>query len=89
MADPYVRRWYGWDLLFNRRQTNNIMLGMAGVAVGALWIPDPVISKIAASALGGLTGYANWAYNRGGCIKLRVTYIGSPIPGHYYGGYCR
>ena len=88
-ADPWVHRWYGWDLLFNRNQTNNIMFGLAGAAVASLWIPDPTVTKIATAALGLLAGYANWVYNRNGCVKLRVTYTGGTIPGHYYGGSCR
>lgn len=88
-ADPWVKRWYGWDIELNRRQTNNVMLGMSGAAAASLGIPDPFISKVVAGSLAVLTGYANWAYNNGGCLKLRVAYNGWTVPGHYYGGNCR
>jgi hypothetical protein len=89
VSDPTVKRWYGRDVLFNRNATNNIMLGMTGAAMASVFIPEPVLSKLAAASLIGLSGYASWVYNRNGCVKLRVTYTGSVIPGHYYGGYCR
>lgn len=89
VADPWVRRWYGWDLLFDRNQTNNIMLGLAAVAIRSLFITDVTVSKVATAVASGLAAYANWVYNRGGCLKMRITYSLSVIPGHYYGGSCR
>jgi hypothetical protein len=89
VADPWVRRWYGWDLEFDRNQTNNIMLGLAAVAIRSLFITDVTVSKIATAVATGLAAYANWVYNRGGCLKMRITYTLGVIPGHYYGGNCR
>jgi hypothetical protein len=89
VADPWVRRWFGFEFQLNRNQTNNVMFGQAGAAVAALWIPDVTVSKVAASALGASSGYANWVYNRGGCLKFTVTYWGQVSMGHYFGGNCR
>ena len=87
-ADPWFKRWYGWDFEFNRRQTNNIMFGMGFATATAMGIPDPTISKILGAGLAGLGAYAGWVYNRGGCIKVHITYTRHFIPGHYYGGNC-
>lgn len=93
-AATIARRWYGVDVLLSRNDTNNVILGTAGAAVGALGIPDPTISKVVAIAAGGSAVYATWAYNRGACLKFRI--VPSPVPpfitaspNHYYGGYCR
>jgi len=88
-ADPWVRRWYGWDFELNRRQTNMIMLGANSAAIASLGIPDPTVSKVLAGTLGMYVGYAGWAYNNGGCMKFRVTYVLHVIPSHYFGGNCR
>lgn len=82
------RRWYGADLYLNRNETNNLMAG-AGIAGIAAAMPEPALSKIVAASLGAYVVYANWVYNRGGCMKFRVTYTGGVYPAHYFGGYCR
>ncbi len=88
-ADPLVRRWYGADYEFNRNQTNNVMLGTGGSAIVAAAIPEPTASKALASILGGATVYAGWIYNRGGCLKISFSYVGTYWIGGYYGGNCR
>lgn len=89
VADPFVWQWWGISLYLDRNQTNNVMFGMAAAAVASLWIPDPTITKIAAAALGLASAYANWAYNRGACLAVGVTWWGSWVIYHYYGGSCR
>jgi len=88
-ADPWMHRWYGWDLEFNRRQSLLIATGYSVTAVATMAIPEPTVSKFAGIVLGGMSTYAGWVYNNGGCIKLRVSYIGASVVGHYYGGNCR
>jgi hypothetical protein len=84
------RRWYGFDVLLNRNETNNLMFGSGTAAIAAAFVPDPTASKIVAGVLALYTGYANWVYNRGGCMKFRyVPATRSVIAGHYFGGYCR
>ncbi len=88
-ADPRFWRWYGWDYQYNRNQTNNIMFGWGLGAVAALAVPEPTLSKALAGALGASTAYANWVYNRGGCLRSTTLWSGQTFTSHYYGGYCR
>jgi hypothetical protein len=85
------RRWYGYDLMLNRSETNNLMFGSSAAAAAALGIPDPTLTKLVSGALILFTGYANWAYNKGGCMKFRIVLFPRlvVVPNHYYGGSCR
>lgn len=73
----------------DRNQTNDVMLGAGAATAASIGIPDPTVSKVVAASLGTYTAYANWVYNRGGCLKLRVTYAGGVYPAHYFGGHCK
>lgn len=88
-ADPWIRRWFGYEFQLTRNQTNNVMLGMGGATAASFVIPDGTVSKIFGALLAWSTGYANWIYNRGGCLKVAVSYIGQGWTSDYYGGNCR
>ncbi len=88
-ADPQlVWKWYGLEIDFNRAQTNDIMLGLASTALAGQFIPNPY-SKVVTTALGGYAALAGWAYNKGACIRITVSWSLVSWAGDYYGGYCR
>jgi len=87
-AADWQGRWYGWDLQFNRRETNNLMFGSGVAAIVSSRIPGPA-GWAATAVILTYTAYAGWVYNNGGCMKFRVTYLGGITPAHYFGGYCR
>ena len=88
-ADPWARHWWGISVNLNRRQTNNVMFGAAGAAAASLYIPEPSVSKAVAAILAVFSGYAGWAYNRGGCLAVHRSWTGQYWVWHYYGGSCR
>lgn len=89
VADPWVRGWWGITLYLNRKQTNNLMFGLAGATAASLFIPDATVTKVVAASLGLFTGYANWAYNRGACLAVFKPWVGAAVAWHYSGGFCR
>lgn len=89
VADPLIKRWFGWEFQLSRQQTVAVMAGNGVAAAASFYIPEPFISKAVGAALTLSMTYAEWAYNTGGCLKVSVLYTGQFIPGHYYGGECR
>jgi hypothetical protein len=89
VAGPLVRHWWGLSWQLNRRQTNNLMFGMAGATAAALYVPDPSVSKAVAAVLADSAGYANWAYNKGACLAVARAWNHAMWAYHYYGGSCR
>ena len=88
-ADPWARHWWGISIYLNRSQTNNVMFGSAAAIAPSLYIPEPAVSKAVAAALAVFSGYANWIYNRGGCLAMHRSWSGQAWVWHYYGGSCR
>lgn len=87
-AASVTTSWVGPTVWLNRNDTNNVMFGTAGAAIAASRVP--VYGWAVAGALGLYTGYANWAYNRGACLKFTASWASLQLwwPNHYYGGRC-
>lgn len=88
MADPrFFQKPWGYDILFNRSETNDIMYaaGTVGVAVG--FLPFPL--NLAAIKYGHLVAHANWLYNRNECIGITVYPNGWIHSWGHRGGLCR
>jgi hypothetical protein len=88
-AMTYQSRWYGMDVQLNRRETNNLMFGWGAATAVAAAIPHPVARAVGGVAFGLSTAYANWAYNRGACLKFQLYLTRTFSVNHYYGGSCR
>jgi hypothetical protein len=86
IADPeFDQRWYGFDILFNRSETND-MIFAEGVT-GLLAIPEPIVTKVlGALAIVGAS-YTAWIYNKGECLAIRVSPV-SITPDYHNGQYC-
>ena len=52
------------------RTFDNVMFGAAGAAAAGSYIPGPSVGKAVAAILAVFSGYAGWAYNRGGCLAV-------------------
>ncbi len=94
-ADPH----YTWGIItgtvyLNRHETNLLAtgVGLAAIGIGAYF------GGWGAVPAGGLTAYANYVYNEGHCIKMKLVPAPVPglflyYPGEYWGsdgdGYCR
>ena len=71
------------------RTFDNVMFGAAGAAAAGSYIPEPSVSKAVVAILAVFSGYAGWAYNRGGCLAVHRSWTGQYWVWHYYGGSCR
>lgn len=86
-----------YTVSLNRSETNSVMFG-AGAATAVSSVVPAMPGKALQAAFGVYTAYANWAYNRGMCLKFYVyrvprtaaTPFGWAVTGwHYNGGHCR
>lgn len=80
VADPYVYYyWLGRYNFYNRVETNNIMMGnvfFSGAAgyYALTGLPGVALAGAAAVVMSLQAGYAEWIYNRGNCVGLRINY---------------
>ncbi len=76
----------------NRNETNKLMFGtgLAAIITGKVWY--------IAVPFGTITGYANYVYNEGRCIKVKIIPVSTKgfanwelgsYGGDHAGGYCR
>jgi len=93
VGDPkYTWGWVTGTVYLNRNETNKLMLGtgLATLITGSVWfISVP---------FGTITAYANYVYNEGRCIKVKIIPVSSnglanwelgSYGGNHAGGYCR
>ncbi|MEH7454188.1 hypothetical protein [Gottfriedia acidiceleris] len=79
-VNKVVWTWYGCQLYLNSTNANKVAAGSFGAASLALFIPDPLVCKIVAAALGlvgAAVSYAN-ASGKGVIIKINISMI--PVP---------
>ncbi len=93
VGDPkYTWGWVTGTVYLNRNETSKLMLGtgLATLITGRVWfISVP---------FGTITAYANYVYNEGRCIKVKIIPVSrkglanwelDSYGGNHAGGYCR
>ncbi|HGF7128779.1 TPA: ABC transporter ATP-binding protein [Enterococcus faecium] len=75
-VNKVVYTWKGYDLYLNSTNANKAAAGIGIAGVLAAFIPDPIVSKALAAALGIASGLI--AYNNAAGRGVIIAYIGLP-----------